>query len=390
MLLTVYKMNKIKLSLPLFIGISLLFLYSCKTEEQATTIIEPLDSTNIYNDGDILYALPRTKLHFTLKLTRTVSIPGPYHQYGEQLLGLSSIPHKRQTDWDISDIHISGFNDIDYDQLYKIQPEGDFSVSQHNFTKKGWILPLTNEIQPLAGNDFVPRNKAIKGIIYKDLSVRKFVGEETKTVYKSVWKDSLYAKVPVKKTTMVKKSGKEKAQEAANFIFMIREKRFELLSGMADFYPEGEALQTSIEELNRLENTYLSLFSGKQFTDTIQYTLYMNPSIKDTQEANILFRFSEKQGVLDSDKNGGIPVWIEFEKLDNTERLRKFFSKERVSGKADDFYYRFPCHTLIKLKFGEELISKRFLDVFQFGPVIKIPYKFLNEQQIIHYPPEQQ
>jgi len=359
--------------------------YGCITEEQATTTVTPVDSTSKFTAGNLIYGLPRTQLYFDIQLIRRTTIPGPYHSYGENLLGIASIPNEKIKEWSIDDIRVKKHEEIDYDHLYEIQPEGEFSISKNNLTRKGWILPLTNELKSLPDNDFYPQIVHPKGIVYKDLSVRKFVGEETRTKYKNVWKDSLYAKVPVKETEIVKRSKKEKAREAANFIFMIREKRFELLSGMSDFYPEGKALETAVGELNRLEDSYLSLFTGKTFTDTINYTLFVNPKIEDTEKANIFFRFSKTDGILDTDKNDGVPVWLEYEILEKGGLLKNYFRSTIESEESDNFFYRFPVHSAVKLKYGDELISKKYMDIFQFGPLVKIPSSYLNEQQIIKY-----
>jgi hypothetical protein len=378
-----------KLSIGNISVFALLFLFlltgSCQTEKKAVTTVTPIDSASQYTTENLIYGLPRTHLYFDIQLVRKTIVPGPYHKYCEKLLGISSVPHKKNKVWSISDIKMQESLDIDYQQLFAINPAGDFSILQHNLTKKGWIIPMTNKLKPLPDQDFISQKEHPEGITYKDLSVRKFVGKETRTEYKNVWKDSLYAKVPVETTKMIKKSESEKAQEAASFIFMIREKRFELLSGMADFFPDGEALKTSVSELNQLEDNYLSLFTGKVFKDTINYTLFMNPELRDTRKANMLFRFSEKKGIIEPDVNEGVPVWVEYEMIENTTPLEDYFGKSIDTEKPDDFYYRFPRRSEVKLMYGDDLIAKRFLDIFQFGPLVKIPHKYLNEQAIIRY-----
>lgn len=375
----------------LIIGTFILFsLMGCKTEEKAVTKVVPIDTTKYYGSEGFLYSLPETNLYFDIELIRETKVPGPYHSYGEQLLGVSGIPHEQIVSWQIQNISIHPREDIDYEHLYIVKPEGTFSIAQNNLTRKGWIIPLTNNMKPTTQEDFYPRQNEKEGVLFKDLSVRKFVGEETKTVYQRVWKDSLYAQVPVKESYMVSKTEKEKAQEAAAFVFMIREKRFELLAGMSDFYPDGEALKTAVQKLDRLEDTYISLFTGKSFKDTINYTLYLNPTQKHLLEPHILFRFSEQEGVMKSTANKGVPVWIEFNKLENTRVLDKYFQDHQISTSHDQFYYRFPAKSEIRLKYADETISRKFLDIFQYGPVIKVPVQYLNDQEILHHYPEEE
>jgi hypothetical protein len=111
----------------------------------------------------------------------------------------------------------------------------------------------------------------------------------------------------------------------------------------------------------------------------------MNPELADTRKANMLFRFSEKKGIIEPDVNEGVPVWVEYEMIENTTPLEDYFGKSIDTEKPDDFYYRFPRRSEVKLMYGDDLIAKRFLDIFQFGPLVKIPHKYLNEQAIIRY-----
>jgi hypothetical protein len=47
------------------------------------------------------------------------------------------------------------------------------------------------------------------------------------------------------------KTLEEKAQEAALFIFKIRKRRFKLLAGQYDVFPEEQALATSVREIKQ-------------------------------------------------------------------------------------------------------------------------------------------
>ncbi len=365
--------------------IALLMIQACKTQKRATTSVTPAENFEEPVERGVVYALPKTELFFNIRLVKTTVVPGPYHEHGEELLGLSQVPHNLNTYWELEDIEINEYSDADFDHLYVIEPEGRFSLEDKNFTKKGWILPLTENYTAVSKKDFYKEEDHLSRIHYKELSVKKFVGEETRTVYKSVWKDSLYAKVPVEESYTLQKNLDEKAQEAANFIFMIREKRIELISGMGDYYPEGEALQTAVNEMNSIEERYLDLFTGKKFKDTINYTLHWTPTAKNLREPDILFRFSSNEGLLNSEMQKGTPVWIEFNTISDTKKLAEYFDDETMAAKDSKFFYRIPAKSLIRLKFADKTIARKYLEIFQYGEIIRIPLEYMNDQKIIEY-----
>jgi hypothetical protein len=216
------------------------------------------------------------------------------------------------------------------------------------------------------------------------------MGEETRTVYKRVWKDSLFARVPVEETEVVKKDKPEKARDAANFIFMIREKRFELISGMGDYYPEGKAMEAALKEMNRLEENYLTLFTGKQMTDTVRFTIGWSPQKENLREPEMLFRFSEENGILKADSNKGKPIWLEIEALDNPKKIHQAIQSQLPSSGPSHFHYRVPVRSVIKLKYGDKLMAKKFLKVHQYGPVLRIPPQFLEDSRIIEFFPSKE
>lgn len=384
---------KNRLLVHIVIGAALLMVagISCKTKQEATTRTYKVDTTNSQKiRNGLVYGLPKTQLTFRVKMEREIVIPGPYHEYGEKLLGLSNIPHNRKVEWNIGDIDIKESNLIDYDHLYAIEPRGRFKIDWSKFTGEGWIIPFdATDKEESDDSDFYSKKDYDNKLLYKDLSVRKFVGEETKTVYEKVWQDSLFARVPVEKTEVVEKDKPDKASEAANFIFMIREKRFELISGMGDYYPEGQAMESAVNEMNRIEEQYLSLFTGKQMTDTVQFTVKWTPdSINNDEEPKLLFRFSQEEGILKPSQDDGTPIWIELELAEDTGKMSELMHDRFAASDMPQFHYRLPVNTVLRMKYGDNLMAKKYLELYQFGPVLQIPYQFLMDSQIMQLYPE--
>ena len=360
-----------------FIGI-----VSCKSTSE--TQIAKISDLGLITKSGIIYALPKTNLSFKIEAVRTDIIPGPYHDYAEKYIGITDVPHMEESVWQISNITIDSYNDIDADQFYVLYPSGNMNINLNKLIKNEIIFPVNRNVKNVFENKFYGNVKNENEIIFTDLSVSKYIGKEKVTYYKRVQRDSLFAKVPVIKTQSFYKSFENKAEEAAKFIFMIREKRFELLTGMADYYPEGKALEVAIEELNRLENEYLDLFIGKRFTSTYNASCEFTPTIQDINQPHILFRFSENKGVLTANDLSGHPIIIELDNFNQTRNLSNLISNHvNPKGKVNNnnLFYRVPELVQVKVFDGSSLIATRKVKIYQFGETILFPAMFLMDDE---------
>ncbi|MBU8892467.1 MAG: DUF4831 family protein [Bacteroidales bacterium] len=366
----------------IFIILSLVVFFSCKPSSE-TRVTKIKDSGPIPESG-IIYALPRTNLKFTVEAKKMNVIPGPYNEYAEKYLGIENAPKQETSIWQITDISISTFNDIDPDQYYILEPSGKMNIDFKKLVQNGNVLPVNKSIENNFLNEFYGKNSTDKEIKFTDLSVSKYIGEEQVTYYKRVQRDSLFAKVPVVETRTVHKSFEDKAEEAANFIFMIREKRVELITGMADFYPEGNSLEVALLELNRLENNYLTLFIGKKYESWATVSFEFTPSKAELNQPYILFRFNEESGVLSQNNLSGRPIIIELEKTDQTKNLNYLISdqinREGLEYK-DKLYYRIPELTHVRIFDGNTLLGTHKVNIEQYGIVVSFPVMFLMEDE---------
>lgn len=365
----------------------ILFWVGCSTSEKTTVQVHQLDSLEQKKvSKGLIYGLPESRLSFDIKVIRQKRLPGPYHQYGEKLLGLSGIPHQKTVSWQIAGISIRQSPRIDYQQLYLAQPRGKVKLDWEKFSRQGWIIPFDKQKPQPEHTYFYPTLEPEQEVLFKDLSVKKFVGKETRTVYEKVWRDSLYASVPVEKTETIQKELPEKARQAASFIFMIREKRFELISGMGDYYPEGQAMEAALNKMDQLEQDYLDLFEGRTFSDTLHYSVRLTPDDQHLQEPVILFRFSRQQGMLKAEAEKGNPVWLNIRLQENPRQVKGMAAFSQQNRDSTLFYYRTPVASRLSLKYGERLIAEKYLDIYQYGPVLSMPLKFLNRSRFIDYP----
>lgn len=355
---------------------------SCKSTSE--TRVSKIENSNLISESGIIYALPRTNLKFTIEASRTDIIPGPYHEYAEKYMGIEDVSEDETSIWQITNISIHSYNDIDPEHYYILEPSGKMNIDFNKLVQNGNVLPVNKPVENNFSNEFYGINNSENEIVFTDLSLTKYVGEEKFTYFKRVQRDSLFAKVPVTQTKSVYKSFEDKAEEAANFIFMIREKRFELLTGMADFYPEGKSLEVAINELNRLENDYLALFIGKRFTSNYSAGFEFVPTETELNQPYILFRFSEDRGVLPPNDLRGRPIIVELDKKDQTKNL-SYLMSDQINREGtvykDKLYYRIPDVAQVKVFDGNTILATRKVNIEQYGIVVPFPARFLMEDE---------
>ena len=365
----------------LFLILFSILIFSCKPTSE--TRVTPIKQVNIMPEKGIIYALPNTTLRFIVETQRTDIIPGPYAEFAFKYLGIENAPENENTQWQIININIDSYNEIDPDHYYVLEPSGKFNFDFLKLVNNGLIFPVNSRSNENLANDFYGEFDPGEDIVFTDLSVKQYVGKEDVTYYKRVQRDSIFAKVPVVKKQYVQKSFEDKAEEASNFIFMIRAKRFELISGMADFYPEGKSLEVAIKKLDNLEDEYMSLFIGKKFTSTYKAVFEFTPTEDELSQPYILFRFNEEKGVLQPNDLRGRPILVEMVKMDKTKNLSFIINDLNKDGSVykDKLYYRFPDLAEIKIIDGQKKIATRKLNIEQFGIIMALPTIFLMDEE---------
>ncbi|HNV81934.1 MAG: DUF4831 family protein [Tenuifilaceae bacterium] len=360
------------------IGIFTLSAFICSCTKKATTTIAPLNEIQALSPKGMIYALPKTSLMVKVDAIHTSIIPGPYAQYAAKYLGIANVPLSAKNQWEIGKVDILWYNEADMDALYAIEPSPGFSPDFLRLTSEGLVIPAG------AANYYKPDTQGeqqafVSGTDFLDMSPSSFIGSERTTHYSRVLQDSVFIRVPVHKTIVVEKSLEDKAREAADFIFSLRKRRFDLLVGDADFVAEGKAVEVVLNEISKLEKEYLSLFIGK--TGTTASTHYFNytPAAND-EETSIIFRFSTTKGVLPSSDLSGNPVLLSVKKSDEWKDLEVLNSLaiEKKKPRNDLVYYRLPIPLSVRVYDSQSEYIAKIVGVYQLGPTLRLPARMVR------------
>jgi hypothetical protein len=340
---------------------------SCSISSITNTNLRDLTS---FEPEATIYALPQTRLVVNVIAEKNVFIPGPYFKYADEFLGIKGASGDSGILWNIADIKLSTISEPDPEQFYSAKIKNYPSAIQNisELTNNGVLInPCTENNFQLSHNDFV---SSVEEIPFSDLSVKSFFFDEKKKKQKNMLADSAFAMIPSLEKQLQTKSEKEKAFEAAQFIFKIRKRRFKLVSGQYEVFPEGIALQSAVKELNKLEKEYLSLFIGKKYSDTITNIFSVVPRNSEILQRFTLFRFSSQTGFFTSSENEGTPIIMEVKDLNQNELLNQLQMPVQKKGYLNYLYYRLPDNCSVSIFNDSHVLLESELPIFQLGAIV--------------------
>ncbi|HJX72344.1 MAG TPA: DUF4831 family protein [Bacteroidales bacterium] len=351
---------------------ALLILTGCSAAN--SLFISNIRDLKTLEKSTFLYSLPRTVINVEVEFRKSTFIPGPYHEYAGKYLGIEGVSHELTESWKIKKITVFSSSEPDPDFFYSVNLEDEsvkFNEELDQLSQSGLIILPGRFIMngPVEAEISIPEENEI---YYKDLSVKRNMVLEKETSYKRVFRDSMYVQIPFETESQVQKSPELRAEEAANFIIKLRKRRFRLLTGQSEGEAPDAAIGTAIDELNWIEQEYLTLFTGKTIYESeTRHFRYIPVSDRITDQ-QVLFKISDHEGIFDSTSTEGRPVVLEIECLDLTRHLKEIRSSEA----PNTLYYRQPDLARITISLEDTRLFENQLTVYQYGPVVS--------QQIAH------
>jgi hypothetical protein len=177
----------------------------------------------------------------------------------------------------------------------------------------------------------------------------------------------------VNRTITEQKSISVKAQEAADFILELRTRRFELLTGESDGFPQGVAMQAALDKLDELEDSYLSLFTGKTLVRQEKRSWFIVPESGPEPSAYPLGAFSGQLGFVPEEMMEGTPLKIVLAPTGETRNLDAYYSGQKRGDKTNVLYYRIPDVVEVRFMLGDTQLAVQRISVYQSGALIDGP-----------------
>lgn len=321
------------------------------------------DASAIQVTGGIAYSLPRTGISVHVGAQKKIRIAGPYAAYAQKYLGIENVPSSNYEKWEIQQINIETFSEPDPQQVHKATGS---TASLLNLTPDGVLAGINGDTETAAEN--FPTNSMISENSPNDFPYTDL----------SMW--GMYTKADsAHRYKMVPKSLEEKAAEAAETIFTLRNSRFRLLTNADDEpLPDGKSFEVMAKELAELEREQLALFIGKEYTSKMQYSFDYIPGENSTK-GEVIFRFAENKGVLPKSDLSGKPIIIDVDKLDDlSSQLKKHIDPADPLASEKGIYYRMPGKAAITISNGVNILATSRASIAQFGEVAPLPAHLLD------------
>lgn len=319
----------------------------------------------------VSYALPKVMYDVVVTMECADLIPGPLARYAEKQLGVRPEIEQHGQSWRIKRIQFIPRSVPDEKAMFSLTAKAEYRGVALSVTPEGLLKGICSGS---TGND-----KAIGKAVYKE---NKVVVEEDIN-YLSFGLRSTQKEVLDSNFTMVEYEGEMRrqwdpiirytlkedadyAEECAREIFNIRQKRLEAIA---------TANRAALEELNRLEENYLSLFMGKRVCSEVVKRFSFVP--QKEKESILLFRFSEQAGITTRNNVSAQPFVVE---VDNV----KVLSKKEIEGKTavatEGITYRVPASADLVLLKGEAEVMRVPAVLPQLGYLTQFPMDVINNE----------
>jgi hypothetical protein len=225
-------------------------------------------------EGYVTYSLPSTSLVLDVEAVKESFYAGPYARYAEKYLGIKA-RQKDETRWEISRLGLTPMVEADLARRYTIAVKKSApDLSFLKLSSAGLVAFADGGL----GSGQTWRFPISGSADFSDRGVSSNLKSEATTLYRGERNQSAYSRVSVQQNMVVEKSLEQKAAEAAQTIVRLREQRLQIVTGDTDATYSAEAMGAAVAELTRLEEEYLSLFTGYSGFQTMNVNFDVMPS----------------------------------------------------------------------------------------------------------------
>ena len=290
----------------------------------------------------VAYYLPRTAFRVTVIAEKTTIRPGDFHKYADRYMRLQNVPTEESVQWNLKSITMEPFGKPDKDKAYSIKIKSKTVAPLVGLSRDGILLSINCD----ADESFLPDlPKPEKGQAPEN--PRSYMTQEI----------------------LAAGSSAKMAELCAQEIYDIRESKNALIRGEAENTPkDGAQLKLMLDQLDKQASVLESLFSGISQTDTEVFSFFYDP--QQETDRDVLFRFSQKLGVLDADNLAGEPVIISLKVMETIPTTVPSEETAKKRAKMEHgVYYNIPVRTKINITYNSQEYVNMETPMAQFGIV---------------------
>lgn len=310
------------------------------------------------------YSMPRTSVVVTFTQERESVIRGPYSKFASKYLGISGVAQSDKENYRLLGASMRYVLEPDPSSTYVFENKADVPTRIFTWLSNGNFSGLEGEGSALDG-DYQGARVGLN-TPFSDMGVSSTYG---KTNLASSAQDFLSDEGL--RYDGVEKSVEQMASDAAAAIFKLRKRRFELVTGDQGENVFGQGLQAALDQINKLEGEYLSLFIGKRFVQVTERTFTVSP-FESTRGRMTICRFGESTGLVSDADMSGRPINLEYtpEKGGN---IALPTTPARRSSAVRTVPYRVPRFDVARVVDGTTMLSQERIPLYQFGTTVDVP-----------------
>ena len=298
-----------------------------------------------------IYLLPKTGIKVKILVEKTTYTPGELCKYAERYLRIKDASPTPSVNYRITGIHQEAFAVADTSKYYAIEFNAKTVATNVRLSDDGILLAINAEPNKLPVTKpfmAVPRPASI--------NPRQYMNEET----------------------LAAGSTAKMAELIAQDIYEIRESRNLLVRGQADNMPkDGEQLRLMLNQLDKQDQAMTSLFIGTITKDTTEHTITIIPD--KASDRQVLFRFSQKLGLLDHDDLTGVPYYYMIEDL-KTVPPAEIIDPKKKNKQVQGIYVNIPGKLRSIISNAQGIIDTAEFPAGQFGNVELLSGALFNKR----------
>lgn len=293
-------------------------------------------------DYGVTYMLPKTEIEITLEITRHGYTPGPFCQYADRYLQEKDVSTRAEEHWTLDNIRMQTIGVPDKERVYFVKLKDKTIAPLMELTEDGVVRSIN---LPFSGSR--PRQPEVPAEVPENPlpDPNRFLTEEI----------------------LLANSTAKKAELVAKEIYYIRESRNDLLRGEADNTPtDGMQLKLMLDNLELQELALTEMFTGHRTQETEIVRLTITPAV---MKDKVVFRFSQKLGLLDKDDLAGEAYSLSIVDLQTPPLPAAEEDKGKKKDELEGVAYNMPGRARITLTQGNKTLLETEMPVTQFGTV---------------------
>jgi hypothetical protein len=291
----------------------------------------------------ITYSLPKTALVVNAEVIKTSAKAGPFFRYAEKYLGVKNVVAEDKVSFSLGRLTIENRGVPDPDNTYTVEFKAGTTAPYVYLTDDGRICTINAEYTPPAPLSPPAETSAQQS--------------QTSSNSPGFTEELLMAG-----------SVARQAEVAARQIYRIRESRLNILTGEADnLPPDGEAMKLVIQQLEQQEKALVNLFTGTTDKETNYYDVSITPY--ENIDNEVLFRFSDRLGIVDADDLSGSPVYLNLKLLTPAPATLEVETGKTTKPVTKGIAYNIPGRAQAEIYMNRKLLLKEETQIAQFGQI---------------------